>query len=72
MSVKLPIYLDNMSTTAVDNRVIDVMTACLGQTGNFGNASSSSHSYGWRAKEAVALAREQVAAAVGASPKEII
>lgn len=72
MSVKLPIYLDNMSTTAVDPRVIEVMTACLGQDGNFGNAASSSHSYGWRAKEAVALAREQVATALGASPKDII
>lgn len=72
MSVKLPIYLDNMATTPVDDKVVEVMTACLGREGNFGNPASTSHSYGWRAKEAVALAREQVARAIGASPNEII
>jgi cysteine desulfurase len=39
---------------------------------HFGNAASSTHLYGWEAKEAVEEAREQVASLVGASPKEIV
>ncbi len=39
--------------------------------GKFGNASSVNHAFGWDAEEAVDLARAQVAALMGASPKEI-
>jgi cysteine desulfurase len=41
-------------------------------TERFGNAASRSHARGWEAEEAVELAREQVAALVGAGPKEIV
>jgi cysteine desulfurase len=38
----------------------------------YGNASSSLHSYGWHAAESVSVAREQVAALIGCIPEEII
>jgi cysteine desulfurase len=38
----------------------------------FGNAASRNHPFGWQAEEAVDLGREQVAALVGADPKEIV
>lgn len=41
-------------------------------TNDFGNAASKSHAYGWVAEEAVDIAREQVAALIGAEAIEII
>ena len=66
----LPVYMDHHSTTPVDSRVLDAMLPYF--TEEFGNASSRTHPYGWRAAEAVELARGQVAALIGAEPKEII
>jgi cysteine desulfurase len=68
--MKFPIYLDNNATTPCDPRVVEAMVPYL--TGKFGNAASRNHSYGWEAKEGVELAREQVAALIGASAKEIV
>src|SRR5262249_45851807 len=41
-------------------------------TEQFGNPGSVSHSFGWEAKEAVDGARERIAAAIGASEREIV
>jgi cysteine desulfurase len=64
-----PIYLDNHATTAVDSRVVQAMLPYF--TERFGNPHSSSHFYGWEAAEAVEIAREQVAALIGADADEI-
>ena len=64
------VYLDHHATTPLDPRVLDAMMPYL--THEFGNASSSTHPFGWRAKEAIERARAQVAELVNAQPKEII
>ena len=65
-----PVYLDNNATTPLDPRVLEAMLPYLKE--EFGNAASRTHPYGWRAAEAVNRAREQVAAFLGAQPKEIV
>ncbi len=65
-----PIYLDYAATTPVDPRVVQQMVPYLYE--QFGNAASRSHGYGWAAEEAVEIAREQVAALIGADPREIV
>ncbi|MCH4247442.1 MAG: IscS subfamily cysteine desulfurase [Acinetobacter populi] len=70
--MKLPIYLDYAATTPVLPEVAESMLGCLTFDGNFGNPASRSHSYGWRAEEAVENARQQVADLVKADPREIV
>ena len=67
---EMPVYMDYSSTTPIDPRVVDAMLPWL--TNQFGNPASRSHAYGWSAEEAVEIAREHVAALVGADPREIV
>ncbi len=64
------IFLDNNSTTKIDSRVIKEMMHCF--ENNYGNASSSSHIFGWNAKSEIELAREKVAKLIHANNDEII
>lgn len=66
----LPIYMDYGATTPVDPRVVDAMIPWLRE--HFGNPASRSHAWGWEAEAAVEKAREQVAALIGADPREIV
>src|SRR6516162_5290518 len=70
MPADFPIYMDNHATTRVDPRVLDAMLPFFGE--QFGNAGSTSHRYGWEARAAVDQARESIAAAIGAEPREIV
>jgi len=65
-----PIYMDYSATTPIDPRVADKMIPFLRE--QFGNPASRSHAYGWSAEAAVEEARANVAALVGADPREII
>ncbi len=68
--VQTPVYMDNHATTRVDPRVVEAMLPLFLE--QYGNAGSTSHVFGWDAKEAVDQARESIARAIGASEREIV
>ncbi|MBK9614783.1 MAG: cysteine desulfurase [Uliginosibacterium sp.] len=63
-----PCYLDFNATTPLHPLVLESMLPFL--QGKFGNASSR-HEYGRQARQAIDVARQQVAAAVNAHPTEV-
>ena len=63
------IYLDYAATTPLEPLVLEAMLPYLQE--NYGNPSSL-HQLGQKARRGVETAREQVATAIGAKPKEII
>jgi cysteine desulfurase len=65
----MPVYLDYNATTPVLPEVLQAMLPFL--RADYGNPSSS-HALGRRAHEAVATARAEVAALIGAEPDEIV
>ena len=69
--INRPVYLDHAATTPIDPRVAAAMAQCLGAQGEFGNPASS-HEFGHAAATLVERARAQVAASVGAAPREVI
>ena len=68
--VTRPIYLDHNATTPCDPAVVRAMLPYFSE--EFGNAASRTHAFGFRADAAVERARAQVAALVGADPREIV
>jgi len=68
--LQLPVYLDHNATTPCHPQVVERMLPFFSQW--FGNAASHTHSFGWQAREAVDIAREQVATLLGAHEQEII
>ncbi len=70
--MQMPVYLDYAAATPVDPRVAQAMGECLTLDGNFGNPASRSHLIGWKAEEAVELARRHVADLVHCDPREIV
>jgi cysteine desulfurase len=68
-SVTAPaIYLDHAATTPMLDAAVEAMSAAMRRTGN----ASSLHTAGRRSRREVEEAREQIAAAVGARPSEIV
>jgi cysteine desulfurase len=64
------IYLDNQATTPCDPAVVAAMAPWW--SGWFGNPHSAEHAAGQRAAAAVEAARGEIAALVGADPREIV
>lgn len=63
------VYLDNNATTMLDPKVLEAMLPYLRE--QYANPSSI-HYFGQQARHAVETAREQVAAALGARPRQIV
>ena len=65
-----PIYLDSAATSQVDSRVAELVQHYLLE--EFGNAGSRTHSFGSTARNAVEVARQQVADVVDCVVDEVI
>ncbi len=62
------IYADNAATTKMSEAAVNTMVSVM--TENYGNPSSL-YTFGQRAREILEKAREDIALAIGATPKEI-
>lgn len=65
-----PVYLDHHATTPLDPRVREAMLPHLGE--RFGNPDSLLHAGGRDARDALALARGDVAALLAVRPDEVV
>lgn len=65
-----PVYLDNQATTPCDPRVLALMLPWF--TERYGNPHSAEHQMGQDAEAAVEAARAEVAALLGAEPREVV
>ena len=65
-----PVYLDNQATTRCDPRVLATMLPYF--TEEYGNPHSAEHVMGHIAETAVEDARAEIAALLGAEPREIV
>ena len=65
-----PAYLDFQATTPLDPRVLDAMLPYM--IGRYGNPHSKTHAFGWETETAIETARDEVAAVIGATGKDII
>ena len=63
------IYLDNHSSTQIDERVYKQMIPFL--TNVFGNPHSNSHSHGWISNKFIDLSRSKIAKVINANKEEI-
>lgn len=63
-------YFDHHATTPVDPLVLAAMLPYF--TEKFGNSSSINHAFGWAAKDAVDLARQQIAIALNTPSKSVV
>lgn len=70
MNKKKRIYLDNHATTKVRPEVLDSMLPYF--TEKYGNAASSTHQFGWEAKKAVEIARQDVSELIKTQPENIV
>ncbi|MFT5522893.1 MAG: cysteine desulfurase [Pirellulaceae bacterium] len=68
--VNKPVFMDNQSTTRVDPRIVEAMLPYFSEC--YGNAGSTSHAFGWDAKNAVDDARSAIATALNASARSIV
>lgn len=68
--MEYPIYMDYNATTPLAPEALEAMLPYL--TNHFGNAASRFHAFGWKAAEAISIARRQVATLLGAAEKEIV
>ena len=64
------VYMDNHATTRVDPRVVEAMLPYF--TEQYGNPGSVSHSFGGRPRRRSMRPRAEIAAAIGASDREIV
>ncbi len=68
--INFPIYLDNHSTTKVDPLVLEAMIPYF--TNDYGNSSSKTHEFGWKAEAAVEYARKLTSRLLKCEPRDII